>query len=251
MKKQKNKKFTLIELLVVIAIIAILATMLLPALSKSREKANKSRCQNNMKQAAQLYLFYADDYDDRLPCPAISYTNATTTTQYHYQAHLYGNYMYGKSDIYLNPGALFICPTYGPIKLAELAGTSWINSTYGVNSVATNGSFSPSSWAYVPPYRRLSSMTHPSRGALLVENHGHGETSQTIEQYYSVNFIHTNTTNIVFLDGHQESRSPIQVPSGHFYTDSTYSAAKRINTYFWRGDRPYRDDSSSYTIIGM
>lgn len=68
--RDNYRAFTLIELLVVIAIIAVLAGLLLPAITRARERGRQIRCAANVKQIVAAIQMFAQDNKRRLPAPA-------------------------------------------------------------------------------------------------------------------------------------------------------------------------------------
>ena len=66
-KRQRSRAFTLVELLVVIAIIALLIAILLPALNKAKETANRAKCASHLRALGQGITMYAGDNKGQYP----------------------------------------------------------------------------------------------------------------------------------------------------------------------------------------
>jgi prepilin-type N-terminal cleavage/methylation domain-containing protein/prepilin-type processing-associated H-X9-DG protein len=112
---RKPKGFTLIELLVVIAIIAILMAVLVPALSKAREKVKDTACKSNLKNVGLALLMYLDANERKLPpanaangylwhdATGVLYTPKTAIADTYWGIYYYD---------YLKNLKVFGCPSY-------------------------------------------------------------------------------------------------------------------------------------------
>jgi prepilin-type N-terminal cleavage/methylation domain-containing protein/prepilin-type processing-associated H-X9-DG protein len=178
----RKKGFTLIELLVVVAIIAILAAMLLPTLSRAREKARQTVCMNNMKEFAIIFTLYQMDYKDYMVPPRIPpsgyWNNFVYTTVYK-----------GKM-----PLSLFRCPSERTHAL-NIYGSG--SQHYAMNyKICSPPKCAPTNLAHWPKITRI---LYPDRVAYLFDGRNYQVYAHVSSRPTG---RHSGGSNILFMDGH-------------------------------------------------
>ena len=233
-KLKTGNAFTLVELLVVIAIIGILAAMLLPALKMAKDKARDIECIGNLKQLGYAFLLYADDYADNLPpysIPSVPRYWWSSDPSAGLLMPYLPNLSKGKhiGAITATERCVLSCPR---VPTQKPIGSNTYLFTYGYNNI-----ISLNAKAH---FRKLSQFKKISETSLSMDIAGtvsgayaSSNTKTWVDDGVTdkspVIYRHSLQANVVFVDGHVESRKWGSIPDD----DSPGWTNCRTKSFFW------------------
>jgi prepilin-type N-terminal cleavage/methylation domain-containing protein/prepilin-type processing-associated H-X9-DG protein len=245
LSRHANSGFTLIELLVVIAIIAILASMLLPALAKSKAKATGIKCMSNLKQLQLCWLLYADDNNEATPHVDDTGGNANNVTLNSWVGGTMTSPQDATNILILQKGLLYQYNTSVAIYHCPADKTTQRWPAKGgaprVRSMSASQAFGPGAWLPAPPFRTYKKATDvvdpgPSQCFVFVDEHPDSindggfavQMPANLAATHVVDFpasYHNGAGGISFMDGHAEIKkwldartSPPRAPTGNVAT---------------------------------
>jgi len=194
-KTERPAAFTLVELLVTISIIAILLGLLLPALVRARDAANKTACLSNLRQLGFVYHLYSEDHNSRLPSKDMlgnsSYRKATDPL---------GLPMYFQR--YVPTNRVWLCPTGRKTLLTNGVNYAWSRAQSLVSENGTTVAFdrlttTPGVW---------DNFTYalPSVFGVTEGSSGGPQAVTSVLRYYPHNG--KRRANYLYLDAHVETK---------------------------------------------